>query len=373
MSHIVDYLSGASYFHDYSHASRLYLSNNYALLPKSGWLYYIEFNVNDKLLSNISDPTVKSNFNNWYSKSRGNVNLLAKSVDTPKFTIQTEKLNQYNRTTIIQKKIEYGDISIVFHDDAANCTTNLWKSYYQYYFGDSVGPTTLNKDSQILPKYVDTKYNSFIKQENYGLNNNQTVQFFKYIKIYQLYQGKYTSFTLVNPVIREWSHDQLDQTQGNKFLTNRMGVQYETVIYDTDENNLTRQKPIGFEKDHYDQTVSPLQPPSAAENTKLENSVYGSLTNTGGNPLDLLSGATNKQYLTKANSVQKVNLGGTTVNVTNSLPTGYQNFQSFALNNMQSSISPLGTNSLGIITPNSNSDSSPTVAEAVNVSQGNNS
>jgi hypothetical protein len=357
MPNIVDYLDGASYFQDFTHASRLYLSDNQALLPKSGWIYYVEFNVNQKLLNNISDPTVSKNFSAWYSKSLGNVNLLAKMIDMPKFSIQTEKLNQYNRTTIVQKKIEYGDVTVTFHDDSSNCTTNLWKSYYQYYFGDSVGPTTLNKDSQILPKYVDTKYKSFTTQENYGLNNNQTVPFFTYVKIYQLYQGKYTSVKLVNPVIKEWSHDQLDQTQGNRMLSSRMTLQYETVIYDTDETNKTLEKPIGFEKSHYDNIKSPLIPRSAKTNQRMIDNLNPT-SNPGGSASDLLTDAINKQSQTKAQAMwnkaaAQSNFGGIKNLLNPSQATDSQ-----------------GTNTLGIVTPNTNNTADQTQAVLVDTSQG---
>jgi hypothetical protein len=358
----VNYLTSAGFFKDYQHASRLYLSDQYALTPKPGWIYYVEFNVNQQLINKIVDKTVNKEFNEWYNKSNGNINLLAKTIDMPKFTVQTERLNQYNRSTLIQKKIDYSDVAVTFHDDMANSTTNLWKSYYQYYFGDSVGLTDLSKKSQILPKYVDTKYNSFTGQYNYGLNNNQTIPFFNYIKIYQLFKGKYSAVKLVNPIIKDWSHDQLDQTSGNKLLTSKMTVQYETVIYDTSSDNDA--KTVGFNSNHYDSKPGPFQT-TGNPDARSRDSVFGKLSNPGPNPGDLLTAAVNQQMLTKAQSQRQVNLGGTTVTVSGVNPNGYQDFQSFALNKMQAELNPLG-----ITVPSATSTADQTEAVPVDTMNG---
>ena len=118
---------------DYQHASRLYVNNFYDLAPKAGWIYYVVMNINPAIAAAITDPTLAAEFQTWYARYNGSVGLLAKQVDLPKFTVETETLNQYNKKTIIQKRINYNPISITFHDDMANATTNLWKSYYQYY------------------------------------------------------------------------------------------------------------------------------------------------------------------------------------------------------------------------------------------------
>lgn len=246
-------MDGSGDVRDYQHAARLYVDNNYELTPKAGWIYYTVMNINPEMLS----AGLGSKFEEWYTKYRGSVGLLAKSLDLPKFSIETDTLNQYNKKTVIQKKINYSPVSITFHDDMANATHDMWKYYYQYYFADSLDSGKFIAPTKIIEKYQDTK-NLSDNTYRYGLSNNQSTPFFISMDLYQLYQKRFTSFKLVNPIIKEWAHDQLDQTQGNKMLASKMTVEYETVIYDTGKSSKRDKDPVGFTRDHYDMTPSPL-------------------------------------------------------------------------------------------------------------------
>jgi hypothetical protein len=250
--HHLNRVEGDVNLRDFQHASRLYLDNNYAYTPKAGWIYYVELKINSTLTSVIDDPLTRQQFQQWYARYNGQVGLLAKTVDMPKITIDTEVVNQYNKKTVIQKGINYGSVGITFHDDMSNMTTNLWKSYYQYYYGDSI---------DFVSKYRVGKYDSHTEGRNfrYGLNNAQTVPFFRSFVFYQLHQRKFTSFEIINPLIKSWDHDSLDQGDGVKMLTNKMVVDYETLIYDTGDDNYITRENVGFNTDHYDNTPSPLQ------------------------------------------------------------------------------------------------------------------
>ena len=292
---------------DYQHASRLYVNNFYDLAPKAGWMYYVVVNINPAIAGAIVDPTAQAEFAVLMNRYKNSIGLLAKDVEQPKFSIETETLNQYNKKTVIQKRINYNPLGITFHDDMANVTTNLWKSYYQYYYADSVTGNGAGIATSILPKYVDNKY---IDQTvyQYGLNNNQSVPFFTSIDIYQLNKQKYTAFKIVNPMIKDWSHDTLDQTQGNKMLTNKMTIDYEAVIYDTKPTNKTSLQNPGFAADHYDNTPSPLSIGGQGTNSIFgvggvlagASSVFGDLQNIGtASPLDMMNTAIKTANLVK--------------------------------------------------------------------------
>jgi hypothetical protein len=353
-------LNGSGNLRDYQHASRLYRNNNYALTPKAGWIYYVAININADVVKTITDPAIVHQFNDWYTKNKGVIGLMAKQVDMPRFTIDTEVLNQYNKKTIIQKKINYGGIGITFHDDMANVTTNLWKSYYQYYYGDSVDAGKTGVSSNIIPKYIDNKYKDFNEQQDYryGLNNGQDIPFFTSIDIYQLNQKKFTSFKLVNPIIKEWAHDQLDQTQGNRLLGSKMQVEYETVIYNTSPNNAVTKENPGFNKDHYDTTPSPLSIGGQGTVSIFgpgglvagASSIFGSLTNPGGSPLDLLNTAIQGGNLIRnAGNVSGSGIREEGLGIFNSVLSGVSSkgqgtITSGALNGLNQAISPAGIN-----------------------------
>jgi hypothetical protein len=265
------------YLRDYQHASRLYVDSAYGMAPKAGWSYFIEIGLNPAMGQGAKGPFKFIN-EEWYTKSKGKLGLVAKSADLPRFTIGHETINQYNKKTVIQNKITYNPITITFHDDMGNMTTNLWKNYYQYYYADSKYPTTFSggatgRTAKIPSAYnMDAAHNYYAmhgsgsggfpnsaKTFSYGLNNQQSVPFFSYITIFLLNKQKYSSVTLINPIITEWSHSQLDNTSPNKMLENKMTVAYEAVFYNTFQNRITKTEP-GFNKDlPYDPTKSPLR------------------------------------------------------------------------------------------------------------------
>lgn len=231
---------------DYQHASRLYVDDYFRLAPKSGFLYYVVFNINRN-----NNPIIEQ----FLSKNGAELGLLVKNIDLPKYRISTETINQYNRKSIVQSKIDYQPVAMSFHDDHNNTTIGMWKAYYNYYFVDGKNVSALS----IPPGFADTKYKKIGTNINestaFGLNNGQTEPFFRSIEIYQLNRKQFTAFVLVNPIITDFSHDKLDQTQ-SKLLENNMTVQFETVLYGT--GKIQRDNPAGFATIHYDNTPGPL-------------------------------------------------------------------------------------------------------------------
>lgn len=247
---------------DYQHAKKLYVDNNYLKSPKFGFLYYVLFNINQNAILDQG----------WGFKNSKEVGLLVKKIDLPKFSIANETLNQYNRKTVVQTKLTYNPVSVEFHDDNQDITNNLWINYYQYFYKDSnYGGSNLGEAArnQRPPEYQDTKYN----RNNYAYGrynyNDDKESFFTSIDIYVLHQQQFTQFTLVNPKITEWSHDTLDQSQGNKILGNKMTLMYENVFYN--QGFVGSDNPEGFTTIYYDNQPSPL----ATAGNSRNQPVYG--------------------------------------------------------------------------------------------------
>jgi hypothetical protein len=271
---------------DYKHASNLYVDGTYARAPKFSHLYFVTFNYGDQVIRDAS----------WAGSGSKDVGLLVKQIALPKFKISTEVMNQYNRKTVVQTKLNYDPVTVEFHDDNSEITNGLWKNYYKYYFTDStyggaedpkavagrpkiglkdigaqlVGGitsklgsitnrfTAKQKDqigkTQTPPAYTDTKYSP--KQYAYGFDNSQDAPFFKSIDIFVLHQQKFTQITLVNPKITDWSHDEVSQGD-TRPMRNRMTVIYEDVFYN--QGKIGKDTDSGlFAAVYYDNSASPL-------------------------------------------------------------------------------------------------------------------
>jgi len=228
---------------DYRHASRLYLDDNYKLLPKQKFLFHVVFEIDD-LASN-------ARLNNH---EKLELNMLVKSADLPKFDMNLEEKQQYNKKTYIGTKISYAPITITFHDDHADTVNAFWKAYYEYNISDSLtaNPTVVGYNTK------DNMYDANPNVTQYGMDNIQArkIPMLKSIQIFTLHKQRFTSFTLVNPVIGSWSHDNLDQADGQGIMENNMQIFYETVLYGAgivNKNDIP-----GFATIHYDLEPSPL-------------------------------------------------------------------------------------------------------------------
>jgi hypothetical protein len=258
---------------DYAHASRLYVSGNMRLAPKFKHLYHVVFNVNSQ--AKLQSPLLSG-------VDASEVNILAKSVELPRYNLQTASLNQYNRKKIVQTGVQYVPINLEFHDDNAGLTSLFWEAYFRYYYTDSSytsrdaagAPNSTTEAYQKVANGLNRSYgNSETQNFRYGLDSpNKSQNFLNSIQVYQLHpqNGKstFTSFTLINPYIESLVHDTMQQ-EGSEFSVNRMSINYESVQYGRGQSG-TDSAPQGFgTPQHYDTFPSPLPAQPRAESSIL--------------------------------------------------------------------------------------------------------
>jgi hypothetical protein len=262
---------GNDYVRDYTHAAKTFRTNSYQYAPKFKFLFHVYFEINPAVYARgISQGS--------------NFGLAVKTIDLPKYNITTATLNQYNRKRLVQTKIQYQPINIVFHDDNGNLVNDMWYNYYTYYFKDATKPTISSAGRS--PQGTNTgsaDYNSrnlykpdISGDEDWGFIGESSQQsgttsqssqgiskipFFKNIQIFGMNQHNFMQYTLINPVITAFNHDTYDYAQGNGTMSNTMTIDYETVKYA--EGALDGKSPsnivTGFGLDtNYDKTPSPI-------------------------------------------------------------------------------------------------------------------
>lgn len=312
---------------DYTHASRTFVSDNYALLPKTKrwWHIYFELTPEAKALYEQIQKETKPSGNHRYSLATDDVtqdtyflSVLAKTVKLPGIKMDTKKHNHYNKQIISINKINYDDITVEFHDDASGYVRAFWDAYYLYHIQDSryrdygkvagqglpVPPETWGYDSVASANILNslTLYgNPALDNHHYGLDTVNTdtggtgingyldrvSPFLRSIKIYHFNRPSgtgaekdfphYTEYTLVNPVITSWDQDTLDYSSGDPAV-NSMGISYETILYATgklDSDNAEVASWNQVQKTWYDNSKSPL--PNAQQ--RLVNTGIDLITN----------------------------------------------------------------------------------------------
>jgi len=298
---------------DYAHAAALYLRSNYRLTPKTKFLYHVVFNLNQEALSQLG--VTGTSFN------KKELNLLCSQAEAPKYSIDTDTKNQYNRKKVIQTRMRYQPLRFTFHDDRQGTTNLFWESYFRYNYQD---PNL--KENDFNPKNL---YSGGMNSR-YGLDKLKSAgPLIKSITVNQIYSiaanSKFEAFTLVNPIIASWDHDELDQTDGANFLQNTMAIEYESVYYE--RGNTGEDNPVGFrDPAHYDTGQSKLST-GGGTNTGFiaDNSNAFSDLVKGNIPISTLLAGFNifNQNLPTNNTGFSISGQPTT----NPLPAGQNNFQ----------------------------------------------
>ena len=170
--------------------------------------------------------------------------------------MSVEEKTQYNKKMYAATRIAYEPVNITFHDDHADTVNAFWKKYYEYHIADSIGMNNDLTISNTKDDYYD--FGDARKTTKFGMDTpaQRKKPYLKGIEIFVLHKQRFTSMTLVNPLIGSFSHDNLDQADGAGVLSNTMQILYETVIYKSgivNKNNVP-----GFATIHYDKEPSPL-------------------------------------------------------------------------------------------------------------------
>lgn len=245
---------------DWRHAAATFVRNNMRLSPKSGFLYHVSIDVNQTALATLG-------YNILNLLGSREFNLLVTDCTLPRFTVSYQKKNMYNRKKIVKTAVEHEPISMTFWDDQAGLTTLLWEAYYRYYSQDpnyaDVDGAGQPDTGTPVPYQVGPYDPSEVHVFRYGLDRARPTlaPFFNSITVNQFHttdqKSKFTSFTLINPVIADMSHAQLSYSDGAPGLKNSMRFDSEAIMYGrgfTDQDN-----PSTFaDPAHYDVTPSPL-------------------------------------------------------------------------------------------------------------------
>jgi len=201
---------------DYAHANRLFVGSNFRLVPKTGFLFHVFFDVNSAIQSAFRT-----------TENQIEMGLMVKNIDLPKFTVDTKVFNSYNRPNLIQSKVRFDSVSMTFHDDSANLVRNFWYDYFRYHYRDS--------DYTIQRYDMAYKYaNEMDMNFGYGPNKDEkpgTVDnYLRAIRIYSLHQKRFSEYILINPIIKSFKHGTHSQGASD-LLEHNMIVEYENVLY----------------------------------------------------------------------------------------------------------------------------------------------
>lgn len=304
-----DFLKGftnTNSLRDYTHASKVFRTNAYELKPRFKFLFHVQFTLN------VDEIPALRNSKIFQNQQISTFSLAVKTVDLPKYRIDNETLNQYNRKRVVQTRINYDPVTVTFHDDGGDNIREFWYQYYSYYYKDpsqkyiSNVPNQRGTSGQVQTDQNGFSYNTrdIYLQNRIGNNNDwgfigenfndgtSTASgkppFFKDIQIFGFDQHNYARYILINPIITSWNHDTYDYSQGGGIMQHTMTVSYETVKYYSGALGKPDQYANWPDAAHYDNIPSPISRPGSTSTIFGQ----GGLLNTVGGILnDLESGS----------------------------------------------------------------------------------
>jgi len=232
---------------DFRHASRLYIDDNYRLMPKQKFMFHVMIQTDESMFVSPYNP-----------QEDVQLDMLVKSCDLPRYGMNLEELVQYNKKAYVATRIQYEPVNITFHDDHADTVNAFWKKYYEYHIADSVN---LGQSGLTISDTKDNAYDDITERRRFnkfGLDTpaKKKKPYLKSIIIFLLHKKRFTSMQLVNPVIASFAHDSVDNADGAGTLSNVMQVYYETVLYDS--GTINKNDVPGFATLNYDHEPSPL-------------------------------------------------------------------------------------------------------------------
>lgn len=226
---------------------------NVSIVPRPRFLFYARF-------VRPNDTPLGGSFQKLNSKEDG-IAFQIKTMDLPKFNVKTEQLNQYNKTRIIQTKIDYDAMTISAHDDVSDRMLKFWSDYYAFYYAQGRKRTTTDWADDVVKRDFNEGQNALgwgLKAQYNGNGGAQAMHYLEAIEIVRFYGNQFNVITFVLPKITLFDHDGNDYAEGREGTGIRMQFDYEGVIYSLQDQNINQpeyeglREQLGFRSDYYD-------------------------------------------------------------------------------------------------------------------------
>jgi hypothetical protein len=142
-----------------------------------------------------------------------------RTIELPKFSIETEVVNAWNVRQLVPTRINYEPISITFNDTTDNSFQQFIKTY--------MGEISTNFDADQIKKSMSPLRKAF---DGFGLKVRPTIgdTVIDKIEIIKFYGSKQSTFTLWRPKIIDIQHDTLDYS-ASEAVTWTISLRYEAV------------------------------------------------------------------------------------------------------------------------------------------------
>ncbi len=187
---------------------------------------------------------------------RTRMSSLVRNADLPQVEFQTQTMNEYNKKKIVNTGVQYQPVTITVADTVSNAWLTLIMKYFAYHYMNPrnkgvEGDRDIN--SQAIGEggadFIGSQYGAGgpFDSNRYGYNLNLNPNFFERIDYVLYHAQKGVQYSLINPVMTAFTHNQLDYSS-NELMEFTMTFEYEAfTTYDQVNFQLTNTDLYRFE------------------------------------------------------------------------------------------------------------------------------
>jgi hypothetical protein len=173
----------------------------------------------------------------YLKEYRDRLHFLCNTFDAPKFTVQQDVINQYNRKRVVNRKVDYDPVTVRMYDTVDGLGMKFARTLYEYEFKNArlFKKNPKDKENDEKHNYVQSVLiddERFRDTHHFGARGASIVhRLLKSIDFYQISGGTYSKTRIIHPRLARMDMDQFDFSSAQPVNIN-LAFQYENLVFE---------------------------------------------------------------------------------------------------------------------------------------------
>lgn len=174
----------------------------------------------------------------YLKEFRDRLHFLCNTFDAPKFTIQQDVINQYNRKRVINRKIDYDPVTVRMYDTVDGLGMKFARTLYEFEYKNArlYKESPSDKENDEKHNYLQSVFidsDRFKDTHHYGMRSHGITshRLLKSIDFYQISGGTYSKTRIIHPRLARMDMDQFDYSASQPVNIN-LAFQFENLLFE---------------------------------------------------------------------------------------------------------------------------------------------
>tara|TARA_B100000989_G_scaffold156330_2_gene116695 strand:+ start:13437 stop:14507 length:1071 start_codon:yes stop_codon:yes gene_type:complete len=175
----------------------------------------------------------------YLKEFKDRLHFLCNTVDGPKFQIQQDVLNQYNRKRVINRKVDYDPLTVRMYDTVDGLGMKFARTLYEFEFQNArlyktkAGGADLNhQEDHNYNQSVLVPSSRFVDSHHFGIQSKKYFhRLLKSIDLYQMAGGTYSKVRMIHPRISRMDMDTFSYESSTP-VNISLAFTYENLVFE---------------------------------------------------------------------------------------------------------------------------------------------